>query len=1606
MAQIQESLPPQLQGYAPSKPEKDAYQYLFERADTQQLGVLTGDLAVPFFSHSGLPPLLLGEVWQIADPDNSGFLSPDRFGVACRLIGHAQQRNRTGAPEVKPEWVTKAGPLPSFNKYPIPARLQQLADESLRSSSSSSPATGGPAPSSPAQPSRQASLAAPAPAAAGLTTISPTDKANYARAFAGANGGQVAGLLDGDKAREIWVKTQLPYDVLGQVWNLADTHSRGALDLTDFTIGMHLLHLVLDGSLPASSLPTVLDPKLYAAAAGLPAPGTGAVPASAQQQQQPTQGPQSPLRQASLPVAQQQRQPQPQPQPQQQQGPAWAITPAELADSNTWFDSLDSQSGRKGHIDGEQAVGFFGQSGLGVDQLAKVWDLADVQNAGHLTRETFAVAMHLLKRALSAPNTPLPDSLPTELVPPSMRQQQQQQPQQPSGPQRDLLDLLDEDDDASSSARAPVQTMQPQRTGTLSPQSTGQQPLAPMRAMSPQLTGQQQYPQRAMSPQLTGQGQRALSPQATGGSASYTLRGTVFPQPTGSGFGAGAGAAAGSGSGFESNFAPTQQQQQQAPRAAAAAAAATSSSFFDDNDDADLAASASALSAQEDSLRREASTLESQQTQSGKTRAELEMQVEASNREVAALQERISTARAAHEAELVRVDELRTRLKDGSALKERAKADLIRAESDLSALRMEKSELEGEVLRDKEEVRDLKRRVGIVEEEKRILRAEIDKAKKEVRQGKGLAAIARKQLSQGETDRGALERDLDDARNPPPEPAPAPVAAPSSSFAAALDSPSSTSIDAAAEAALARTAPTAAAAHAAAVPLPGTPAGAAALSPAASSVRSMNPFDRLIGSGGVSPQHTGSSPNASKNPFAFASAPAPPQQQAPAPAREDEQTLSRDAAPPSLAASSEPKDAEKDEASTSLPLAAAAAVGTGALAALGAAGAGIAHAFGVGSDEDGDKDKKEADSKREDVEADPFGVPTSGASAAAPTQASFDDGFGDDFAAAPSSSAAPLPGTFAATDDDAFGDDFAASAPPVTAAVVDEKDSSGFDDEFASGFGAAEGAAPASSTIAAPAHDEEAHVPAPIEGKLGEIEPQAGFPDAVRALDEHHFGPDAVQGTLADVEPDAGFDEAFREVEEHESAAPVVDKGKARAVEDDAADEGDVFGESAAAPIDADDVESDRGGASTLSDSSDDEDDGPEEAFSAAAARPRSRSGASSPDAGGFQTPAGATSTTDLGASTTSEIAAVTGESSSAAPRTLEDGVGPTSELVARREHETTTNSESGESFVHVNVGPTGTAESEHMLEPQAPASFEPASPALNPSPGAGSSTRRAAPPPPQRSVNAAPTPPEVPAFPPAAAVDNGFAAAFVPSSTSTASAPAASAEDDFDAAFTGLSASSAASPFPASSSEPTTAAPPVSQPLYDSFDSEFDDFGGGAENAARAASDSAKVNEAVGATSDFDDGAFADFDSSFPESGTMGAATQAPSQQGGNLDDDDDAFATFDDSFAATTPIPGSTTAMDAGPPQLGAPIGVGSTTTAAPSSATSTPHYAPPPGPPPPLAAAPAAAPAHNVDDFAGDTDEVRTIRQMGFSKQEALVALEKYDGDVNRAVNSLVG
>ncbi|GAA5828524.1 hypothetical protein JCM11251_000833 [Rhodosporidiobolus azoricus] len=1558
-----EPLPTSLQLYKPTQQEKDAYTYLFDKgdlpsllsrlrpkltppppsaspcirpylsnlpcfaptADSEQLGVLTGDLAVPFFSHSSLPPLILGQVWQLADPENSGFLTPERFGVACRLIGHAQEKRKTGAPEVKVEWVGKPGPLPTFSNFPLPSHLQQ------QPAASPAPPTS-PPPASRIQPQSTGN------ANASLTSIGAEDKAKYARVFAGANGGALTGLLDGEKARDIFIKSNLPYEVLGQVWTLADTHSRGSLDLTDFTIGLHLVHLLMDGSLSPAQLPAVLDPKLYAAAAGLNPPGA------------PGPARQSSLAAAPPAVAS------PAPQQQQQQGP-WAVTPAEKAESDQWFDQLDT--GKTGRLEGEVAVGFFGQSGLEVAKLAKVWDLSDLSNLGYLTKETFAIAMHLLKSAVVNPSAPLPDTLPAELVPPSFRGSgtvgSQASAIAMSGPQRDLLDLMGDDDAPSTS----VPALQPQATGTLSPQPTGQA----------QAQGLNRYaspppPTSPSGPVVPAGTARAISPQPTGGSAQgYSLQGTIFPQATG-----GSTSGTPAAGGFGNNFSPSspsapvprvpaipqqhlqQQQQQQLPKSGLA----TSSTFFDDNDDADLASSASALQSQATQLRSSAEQEEQRMEQQGKTRAQLEKEVDALNKEIEGLQGRISVAREAHERESERVDELRTRERDGKANLSRARQALIAAESDLSALRMSKTELEGEVLRDKEDLREVQRRVAHVEEEKRVLEGEVEKVKKELRGLKGRGAIARKQLQTVEAGREKLESELGRLNTEGLEES----IEEQTTAAPVLHIPPQQQQE-----------------HAAAVPLPATPSTANVLSPAAS-VRSTNPFDRFTQPQqqqprAVSPQPTGGSAQ-STNPFAFASsAPVSPAPAAavltsdPTPAL----ATATDAASPAQEASREVDQPEQEEGQghESLPYAAAAALGTGAVAALSAGAGVVAHALGVDTKED---ERKKDEGEKQEGETDPFGVPvasssSSSAAAVAPAPASdgFDDAFGAPSSFSPAASvdaAGPAQGEDAAAFDDAFTD-----FPP---SISD-------------------------TATPAPAAAEVEAADAPVQGTLGAIEPEAGFDDAFRDLtqaergadEEGRVGKDAVEGTLGEVEPDAGFDEAFKEVSEHHQPAATAAIADKERPEDDSSD--------------------------------DEDEEGPEDVFASTASSARGRF-----DRSPSPTPSSNAGIEPIQAAE-EDLARGGGVEQ---PQEVEEGG-------LKSREPTNASSESGESFVHVDaptssssplatssfaatavdlpppglnvvegahgfdpvVGPAGTEESKTMLEEPAPVGFEPASPApLTPSSATTPATpalespteekkekRRAAPPPPTRSPASISTT-GIP-VPPAAAVEQGGFASAIPEPA----AAAPGAVDDFESSFADMG--------PSSSTVGSTATAPQGTTDFDESAFDFQpDFADSLPATMTAATDT------------FDDAAFEDFDSSFPAVSQVSAAP-APAAS---------SEAAFDDAFSSFPPASGNggggvaESFGPAGAPHLGPPV---STDTAV-GGATS-PFDTDAPALPARGASSASPLPPTPRDEQveldgaalgrADNVGAVGNLMALGFKREQAVEALQKYDYDLERAANYLV-
>ncbi|XP_060040441.1 epidermal growth factor receptor substrate 15-like 1 isoform X1 [Erinaceus europaeus] len=94
----------------------------------------------------------------------------------------------------------------------------------------------------------------------------------------------------------------------------------------------------------------------------------------------------------------------------------WAVRVEEKAKFDGIFDSLLPVGGL---LSGEKVRPVLVNSKLPLDVLGRVWDLSDIDRDGHLDRDEFAVAMHLVYRALE--KEPVPAALPPALVPPAKR---------------------------------------------------------------------------------------------------------------------------------------------------------------------------------------------------------------------------------------------------------------------------------------------------------------------------------------------------------------------------------------------------------------------------------------------------------------------------------------------------------------------------------------------------------------------------------------------------------------------------------------------------------------------------------------------------------------------------------------------------------------------------------------------------------------------------------------------------------------------------------------------------------------------------------------------------------------------------------------------------------------------------------------------------------------------------------------------------------------------------------------------------------------------------------------------------------------------------------
>ncbi|KAL2396190.1 putative calcium-binding protein [Exophiala dermatitidis] len=668
--------------------EKRVYAQLLKEADPEGFGAVSGDVAVKFFERTKLPADVLGQIWQIADTENRGFLTPAGFGVVLRLIGHAQAGRPPSA-----QLATQTAPLPRFDPIHAEQTPQPIPQQST-----------GP----PASPTPAGTLPIRVPA------LSPDKIAEYSAMF--DKSGAENGLLSGLVAKQIFEKARLPNEVLGRIWALADTQNRGALDVTEFVIAMHLLASYKSGQM--RGVPSTLPPGLYEAAARRPPPRVagGSRPGSSAMTQQFTgfnARPQSPItrQQVATPLS------------AQSTGEAWSISPAEKARFDTVFASVDRQG--RGFIDGDQAVEFFSNARLPEETLAQIWDLADIDSDGKLTRDEFAVAMYLIRqqRGTKDGRGNLPPALPASLVPPSMRKQSIA-PSQPTAPSfeaapaatksRSAADDLFGLDAFEAAPSAPVPTQSSLPAPSQAPQSTGGTDAR--FAHTPAFTA-------PISPQATSSTFKPFVPSSSFGQS-------ILPQSTGS-------------------PAPVQAKSLPPPH--------------DDllgDADPEISSKLTHETSELGNLSNQVSTLSKQMTELQGTRKQTEQELSHTTAQKQAFESRLAQLRSLYEKEAQEVKALQEQLTAVKNETKRIQQEMAMLDGTHQDLSTQHQQLRAGLESDQRENAALKERIRQTNQEIEQLKPQLEKLKSEARQQKGLVAINKKQLATNEAERDRLKAEI------------------------------------------------------------------------------------------------------------------------------------------------------------------------------------------------------------------------------------------------------------------------------------------------------------------------------------------------------------------------------------------------------------------------------------------------------------------------------------------------------------------------------------------------------------------------------------------------------------------------------------------------------------------------------------------------------------------------------------------------------------------------------------------------------------------------------------------------------------------------------
>ncbi|XP_048832079.1 epidermal growth factor receptor substrate 15 isoform X2 [Brienomyrus brachyistius] len=332
------------------------YDKYYRQVDPSGAGHVAATDAALFLKKSGLTDLILGQIWDLADVEQKGCLNKQQFFIALRLVACAQN-----GLEVTLSSLNVAVPPPKFHDT-----------------------------SSPLLPSGGVSVDGP-------WVVKPEEKLKFDTIFDSL--APVNGMLSGDKVKPVLLNSKLPVDILGRVWDLSDIDRDGMLDRDEFAVAMYLVYRALEKETVPMSLPPQLvppskrkKPVTAAVVPLLPSPPSHKDSRSSHATAKVL---------ASPPVV-----------------PQWVVTPTEKAKYDEMFTKTDADM--DGLVSGPEVRDIFLKTGLPATTLARIWQLCDMNNMGKLTRDQFALALHLINQKLTKGIEP-PQSLLPEMIPPSDR---------------------------------------------------------------------------------------------------------------------------------------------------------------------------------------------------------------------------------------------------------------------------------------------------------------------------------------------------------------------------------------------------------------------------------------------------------------------------------------------------------------------------------------------------------------------------------------------------------------------------------------------------------------------------------------------------------------------------------------------------------------------------------------------------------------------------------------------------------------------------------------------------------------------------------------------------------------------------------------------------------------------------------------------------------------------------------------------------------------------------------------------------------------------------------------------------------------------------------